>query len=191
MKPHIIAAHTLWQTLLEPSDTAIDATAGNGHDSSLLFNLLQNGKLYVFDIQEEAIQKTKLKISQEKSNCQVEFICGSHASFPEAIKPESVKLIIYNLGYLPGGDKQITTLTSSTLLSLQNALPLVSNNGVISITLYPGHPEGYKEAEAVLDFAKSLKNCSIEHKTWKSNSTSPSLLLIQKTTTPSPDEWAA
>ena len=55
------------------------------------------------------------------------------------------KLIVYNLGYLPGSDKLLTTKTSSTLLSVEKALSLIAPNGAISITCYPGHEEGKKE----------------------------------------------
>lgn len=180
MKPHLIAAHAAWKILLHAHDTVIDATAGNGYDTLLLFNLLQEGKLFVFDIQEKAIHSTKKKLSQEKSNCEVEFICGSHAFFPSQIKAESVKLIVYNLGYLPGGNKAITTRASSTLQSIKNALSLISRKGMISITLYPGHDEGRKETDAILAFTKNLQNWSVDHKRWQESSVSPSLLLLTK-----------
>lgn len=175
MRPHIAFAHSFWETLLKPDDVAIDATAGNGHDTLFLSKLLRQGKLYAFDIQEQAIKQTQLKL--EPTGCQIELLCCSHATFPPHILPASVRLIVYNLGYLPGGDKKITTLTSSTLTSLTNALPLIKPGGAISLTLYPGHPEGAYEAQAVLAFAKNLKGWKIEHKCWSS---SPSVLLMTK-----------
>lgn len=180
MKPHITFAHDLWQNHLLQTDTAIDATAGNGHDALFLYKHLQKGKLIAIDIQEAAIKKAESLVASETSQCKLGFILGSHATFPASIEPESVKLIVYNLGYLPGGDKQITTLTASTLLSLQNALPLIQPGGMISVTLYPGHLEGAKEAEEVLAYAKTLSiNWNVEHKVW-GKAHSPSLLLMKK-----------
>ena len=177
MKPHLEFAHSFWKTLLQPDDSAIDATAGNGHDTLFLSKLLPRGKLYAVDIQETAIKKTRLRLEKEPSSCQVELLCCSHATFPDCIPYESVRLIVYNLGYLPGGDKGITTLAASTLTSLKNALPLIKTGGVISLTLYPGHPEGHYETQAVLAFAKNLKGWKITHKCWEKDAT-PSVLLM-------------
>lgn len=173
--PHIQAAHDLWKKQVLPSDTVIDATAGNGNDTLFLSTLLTTGKIYAFDIQEKALQNTKEKL--KNASCNIEYILSSHANFPSTI--QNVRLIVYNLGYLPGQDKSITTQTSSTLESLNNALPLLVPNGAISITLYPGHAEGAKEAKAVLEFVHTLPNCHVEHYTWGENPLSPSLLWIR------------
>lgn len=168
---HIKKAHSLWKGIVQPADTVIDATCGNGHDSLILSTLVPEGTLYVFDIQKEALEKTKEKLTHTHYIP----IHGSHAQFPPEIQKGSVRLIVYNLGYLPGGDKSITTLTESTLESIQNALPLLTPDGILSITLYPGHPEGFCESQAVLEFAKGFR---FNHYTFKENLLSPSLLII-------------
>lgn len=136
---HIALAHSLWQELLQPADTAIDATCGNGNDTLFLAPLVE--KLYAIDIQEEAIAKAKAKCAGYTN---ITFIHGSHAHLPHC----SPALIVYNLGYLPGGDKTLTTLTSTTLQSLESAKALQPK--MISITLYPGHPEGLIESETLI-----------------------------------------
>lgn len=47
----------------------------------------------------------------------------------------------YNLGWLPGGDKSITTMLEDTLESIEAAQRLVKHGGMISVMLYRGHAE--------------------------------------------------
>ena len=179
---HLDAAHALWQKILHENDIAIDATAGNGHDTLVLSRLIKTGTLYAIDIQAEALKKTKEKIEKENPHYeQVAYINASHATFPDTIAKNSVRLIVYNLGYLPGGDKSLTTKTSSTLTSLENAIDLLMQGGALSLMLYPGHEEGEKEAKAVVEFAKNLPQTKWEvtHHTHPDNPKSPSLLWIQ------------
>lgn len=179
---HLDAAHALWQKTLHENDTAIDATAGNGHDTLVLSRMIKTGKLYAIDIQQEALRKTKEKIEQNNSGYeQIVYINASHATFPDSIPLHSVRLIVYNLGYLPGGDKSLTTQTSSTLKSLENALDLLMPGGALSLMLYPGHEEGEKEAAAVVEFAKKLPKIKYEviHHKHPDNPKSPSLLWVQ------------
>lgn len=91
-------------------------------------------------------------------------------------------LIVYNLGYLPGGDKTITTESSTTLESLQAAFPLIMPGGAISIACYPGHPSGKTEEENVMTFASSLdpQVWSCCHHRWLNRRNAPSLILIQR-----------
>ena len=70
--------------------------------------------------------------------------------------PEKAAVIVFNLGYLPGGDKEITTHTESTLCALQAALELLRVDGLLCVTVYWGHPSGREEREAVLRWAKNL-----------------------------------
>ena len=190
---HIDLAHQYWQTALTPGDTAIDATCGNGHDSLVLAKWALSetaGKLIVMDIQVAAITNTHNLLASrlsEKSLSRVHYLQQSHAEFPASIAKRSVKLIVYNLGYLPGGDKSLTTMTDSSLESIQRALELIVNGGVISITCYPGHPEGEKEHEKILALVNTLPsnewNCC--HHKWMHSPKAPSLLLLQRGSTQS------
>ncbi|KAM3567642.1 hypothetical protein VYU27_010216, partial [Nannochloropsis oceanica] len=80
--------------------------------------------------------------------------------FPLSIRDNSVSLLVYNLGYLPGQeDKRRPTMAEDTLESLRQALfirPILATHGLISLTCYRGHPEGAKEAAAVQDFVEGL-----------------------------------
>ena len=140
-KDHIQLAHHYWNLFLQSGDTVIDSTCGNGHDSLFLAKKIltdsKTGKLYLIDLQETAILNTEKLLNAHLSSEQmqhVHFLHASHAIFPDSIFPSSVSLIVYNLGYLPGGDKSFTTSTTSTLESIKNATSLIKPGGVISIT---------------------------------------------------------
>lgn len=175
-------AHRFWESILQPGDMAVDATAGNGHDTLFLARLPLT-KLYALDIQESACTNTSTLLKTELSESdlgKVEVICQSHSTFPKGT--EGAKLIVYNLGYLPGGDKSKTTMTGTTLQSLESALSLVAAGGAISLTCYPGHPEGAKEEESLLQFANQLpkEDWCVTHIRFSNRNQSPSLLFIQK-----------
>ncbi len=173
-KPHIIQAHTYWKNHLQPGDLAIDMTCGNGHDTLFLADL--GAQVFAFDIQEAAIAKTKQLVPSANT------IHRSHDELNQVELPSAPKLIVYNLGYLPGGDKSIVTLTTSTIHSLKQATTLLAQNGAISIMCYPGHDEGLVEELEVISFCKSLpsKEWTICFHQWINRPKAPSLVWLQK-----------
>lgn len=181
-------AQGYWKRLLKKGDTVIDATCGNGHDTVTLAQLMEDlggGNLIALDVQDAALEATKILCKEwfePASRVQIDLLRQSHASFPEKLLPSSVALIVYNLGYLPGGDKSVTTLTSSTLQSIETALPLLREGGALSVTCYPGHEEGAKEEKNILEYVQKLppEQWSCCHHKWINRRTAPSLLLIQK-----------
>ncbi|MBM3208178.1 MAG: 16S rRNA (cytosine(1402)-N(4))-methyltransferase [Chlamydiae bacterium] len=182
-------AHLFWLNLIKKDDIVIDATVGNGKDILFLASTLMNlggGSIYGLDIQKQAIETTHelLKEHAERFLPHTRLIHASHESFPREILQGSVKLIVYNLGYLPGGDKTITTMTESTIISIKSSLELICPGGAISITCYPGHEEGHKEFLALTTLLTTLaksKFCVTSH-TWMNRQNSPLLLFIQKST---------
>jgi predicted methyltransferase len=187
---HLDLAHDYWSQLVCVGDHVIDATCGNGHDTLKLCQLAianGRGKVYAFDIQSQAIEATRHLLKthlQEEEMGSVDIRQGCHSTFPLDILPESIKLIVYNLGYLPGGNKQYTTRQENTLHSLRHAQQLLLPGGVISMTCYPGHSEGASEQAALLAEAAQLspKEWSCCHHVWLNRREAPSLLLIQKKT---------
>jgi SAM-dependent methyltransferase len=180
-------AHILWEQLLGKNDIVIDATMGNGKDTLILAKILSkrgSGKVIALDIQPKALENTLKLLNENVSEFlpNIELLLTSHENFPSEIEPESVKLIVYNLGYLPGADKELTTQTATTLVSIEKALDLLAPGGALSVTCYPGHAEGQKEHEAIKAFVKGLDSrefCVSEH-VWPGRNLSPILLLIQK-----------
>lgn len=179
-------AHSYWRQILQGGETVIDATCGNGCDLLTLSELVLQetaGHVIGYDIQEEAIEKSwmllrsKLKPSQF-ARIDLKQMSHVHLPFP----PNSIKLIVYNLGYLPGGTKTLTTKKDTTLESLNKALPLITPGGALSITCYPGHDEGGEEEKLILEWSKKLspKVWSVCYHQWVNRTLSPSLFLIQR-----------
>ncbi|SYX09239.1 hypothetical protein,Putative rRNA methylase [Chlamydia poikilotherma] len=155
-------SHEIFQKVLNPGDTVVDATCGNGKDCLILARLLKGkGKLVAYDVQREALDKASLLCSSSLSfeeRSIIEFKEMSH----EYINEAGAKLFHYNLGYLPNGDKSLTTLETSTLVSVQRALDLVAPQGVITVVCYPGHEEGENEMVSVERLA-----CGLDSKLWE------------------------
>jgi len=160
----------------------IDATMGNGHDT--LFLARHSLKVYSFDIQDSAINATYKRL--EKNNClkNVNLIHAGHESMSQHIAPdEKADAILFNLGYLPHADPTIITQKKSTIIALNHAIKILSNNGIISILAYPGHTGGSSELQAIIQWYKNL-NCSdfaisIIH-SMHEKTNSPRLFTIQK-----------
>jgi SAM-dependent methyltransferase len=170
MKPHLEKAHQFWRDHLRPSDCVIDATCGNGKDTAILARLVPEGHIYTIDIQQDALKKAQSFVSCKN----VTFLHQCHSHLPNI---QGVKLIVYNLGYLPGGDKRITSQVETTLASLNRALDILPLGGALSIICYPGHPEGAREQEAVQKWSENLSQ-STQWSTWKTGS--PTLLIVIK-----------
>ncbi|KZL91129.1 tRNA (mnm(5)s(2)U34)-methyltransferase [Clostridium magnum] len=154
---------------------AVDATLGNGYDTDFLSNNFL--KVYSFDIQQCAI-----KTYENKNINNVILINDSHENFIKYIN-EKVNCIMYNLGFLPGGDKNITTKCESTLMSLESSLNIIDKGGLITIALYRGHEEGKKEENAVINFVQNLpkeKYGVMLHSFVNRNNLAPFLIVIEK-----------
>ena len=67
-----------------------------------------------------------------------------------------VKVVMFNLGYLPGGDHNIGTKGATTIEAIEKSLSLLVKNGIVMIVIYYGGDSGFDEKEAVLEFLASL-----------------------------------
>lgn len=167
--------HNIIKSYCKNFDLAVDCTLGNGQDCDFLRENFK--KVYAFEIQEEAAKKYL-----EKNYNNVEVIINSHEYIKDYIK-EEVDCIMYNLGFLPGGDKNITTIYEASLESIKESLELIRPGGFITVAAYPGHEEGRKEKEGLYSFFKTLpknKFGVMEHNFFNRNSNSPSLIIIEK-----------
>jgi hypothetical protein len=169
---HLDLAHFWWARLVTPSDTVIDMTCGNGHDTKVL-STLNPKRLIAIDIQPQALERAKLLAPD------AEFFLKDHSQYPDELEDKSVKLAVYNLGWLPGSDKSCTTLATTTLKSVFSLMPKIVSGGLISLTCYPGHAEGKKEEDALLDALKGLQGWSVCYHTWVNKKAAPSLILLQ------------
>ena len=172
-------AHAAVRRVLAVGEVAIDATAGNGHDTRLLAELVgPAGRVFAFDIQPEALACTAKELG-DTSN--VTLLARDHAEMRDAIPPElhgRIGAVMFNLGYLPGGDKSITTQPASTLKAISSALELLRPGGVLTVIAYIGHPGGAKEAEAVAELLGAF--LTREEQAEESVSGAPRLFVVHK-----------
>jgi ubiquinone/menaquinone biosynthesis C-methylase UbiE len=143
---------SLVQEILRPlirvGDLVIDATAGNGHDTLFLAGCVgETGRVLAFDVQQAALESAALRVGPLASR--VEFFLESHAEMATHAAPASVAVVMFNLGYLPGEDHELTTEAVETVAALDTAAEVLKAGGVISIICYPGHPAGAQEAAVV------------------------------------------
>ena len=153
-------AHNLIRGVLHPGAIVIDATVGNGHDALFLAEQIgPSGRVYGFDIQQAAIDSTREKFQQAHIPECLTLIHASHADMDERVPPQhhgTISVIMFNLGYLPGGDKSIITRTDSTLRALNSASRLLTTEGLITILAYPGHDGGDTETDRVKNWCEQL-----------------------------------
>jgi SAM-dependent methyltransferase len=174
--PHLKLAKEYWKSHLKNSDLAIDATCGNGHDTLFLSELCS---VVGLDIQPLAIQNTEALLAKHMKKAVLHRL--SHEKIDTLPLPHPPNLIVYNLGYLPHGNKAITTQTESTLESVKKSLEMLAPGGALSITCYPGHDEGLREEHALEMWAASLPSdkWTVSHHKWLNRDRAPSLLWIQ------------
>jgi len=149
-------AHMLISQKVAEGDVVIDATAGNGNDTFSLAKLVgPKGIVFAFDVQSQAIENTRSLLSEHGLLANVELINDGHENLDKYVKG-SVKLVLFNLGYLPKADRSITTKKETTLIAMQKSLALLDKYGLVLVVIYPGHDEGMKEKDEILEFASEL-----------------------------------
>lgn len=150
-------AQDLLRGEIHEGDIVIDATAGNGHDTVFLAGLVgKTGRVLAFDIQENAIKETRRHLEESKLDARVALYWKSHTHMAEHADEKSVSAIMFNLGYLPGGDHGVTTSESETIAAIAVSEKLLKSGGLLSIVCYPGHPEGASEADNVESWLTGL-----------------------------------
>ncbi|MGH8549416.1 MAG: class I SAM-dependent methyltransferase [Methylococcales bacterium] len=153
-------AHEIISAVLRPGDIAIDATVGNGLDTLFLAHRVDcDGFVYGFDIQPEAIRIARCKLHQAGLENRARLVLGSHADLERHIANEHrprVKAVMFNLGYLPGGNRTIRTTPKSACIALESACSLLSGGGRITVLCYTAHPGGRTETDQIKKFVTSL-----------------------------------
>lgn len=176
-------SHRLVAVAVQKGDTAADATCGNGYDTVFLAQLVgDQGRVLAFDIQDAAIENTRNKLTESRLNHRVQLINASHAYMDEYL-PDQIATAMFNLGYLPGGDHQITTCGQETIFALQHCIKRLRPGGLITIVAYPGHPGGGEEIKQIKEYLSQLDQK--EYETWQLNfmnqrNQPPCLLVVSK-----------
>lgn len=162
-----------------PLSLAVDATCGNGHDTLFLAKLgFKN--IVGFDIQTEAITSTKKRLGAAGIE-NIRLIHASHENIGKYVD-QKINCVMFNLGYLPSADKSITTKTTTTLAALKFCLTVLSEDGLISVMCYPGHPAGLEESNAIQKWLISLDDCwnVSTHQASSPKPNAPVLYLLRK-----------
>ena len=177
-------AHQSVRAVVRSGDHVVDATAGNGHDVAFLAELVGvSGKVHAFDLQQAALATTEEKLREAGllDHCALHHL--SHERMAEVMPPETrgrIHAIVFNLGYLPGGDKEVTTKADTTAAALRAALRLLRPGGLLAVIAYRGHPGGKDECEAA---RRELETEEVEFSVegdLSSEATSPLLLVARK-----------
>lgn len=141
---------------LNSGDTAVDCTMGNGNDTAFLCSLVgEDGRVYAFDIQESAVINTRKKLRELSFLDRARLILDGHQNVDRYVK-EKVKLVMFNLGYLPKGNHEITTKKETTIEAVEKCMSLLDSNGIILLVIYWGHENGKEEKEALESYASKL-----------------------------------
>lgn len=153
-------------------DYCIDATCGNGHDTVLLCSLVgENGVVAGFDIQEEAIEKTRNRLRENGLEKRARLFCRGHEMMDEVLSADPicermtrrteneygcVSCIVFNFGYLPGGSHEFATKAVTSVEAIERSLRLLKKGGIISLCIYSGKDSGFEEKSVLLDYLKEL-----------------------------------
>lgn len=170
-------AHILIKEHVQKDSLVVDATCGNGNDTLFLASLVPNGKVLAYDIQLNAINASK-DLTKDYNN--IEFF---HTSF-ENIDVVNCSCVLFNLGYLPNGEKSIKTTKDVTLKTIKKLVDSFDQNPhmIIYIIAYPGHLEGLEESIALDSYIKELDSKLYLSTTFKpaNQKNAPYLITISK-----------
>ena len=172
---HFILTH------LKEGDVAVDFTMGNGYDTEFLCRTVgPTGHVYAFDIQEQAVASTAARLAEVDCPRCYTLIHDSHHKVLDYVKGP-IKAGMFNLGYLPGGDKSITTMRETTLPAIEAALELLGPKSILSVAIYPGHEEGDAEGKLVSEYFSTLDRFRVSVAQIKiiNSPTSPFFIMVE------------
>ena len=176
-------AHILIRHAVKVGDRVVDATVGNGHDTLLLAELVgPSGHVLGFDVQEAALEATAQRVD---GLSQVTLVHAGHEALSEHMPDDesrSLTAVMFNLGYLPGAPREIITRSETTLAGLRQSLHHLACRGLITLVLYPGHPGGAEEADAVRSYTQNLPEefAVTQYARINSQRPAPELIVIER-----------
>ncbi|MDD3839239.1 MAG: class I SAM-dependent methyltransferase [Clostridia bacterium] len=176
-------SHEFLEKVVRPGQTVVDATVGNGYDTVFLAELVgEKGIVYGFDIQDKAIKATQKRLIDHGLQQRVVLINDGHQNIGNYINT-NINGVLFNLGYLPGGDRSIITLPENTIRCIDICKTKLDTEGIIVICLYTGHDGGLYEKKEIIKYVKELdsKEYSVLHSYFVNKPNNPpELIIIQK-----------
>jgi tRNA G37 N-methylase Trm5 len=138
IKNSLNQSHDIIKKIINEGDVVVDATAGNGNDTLLLAKLVgEKGRVYAFDIQQDAINNTIKKLQDNNLDPRVTVIKDGHQNMDKYVN-DGIKAVMFNLGYLPGGDHSIATKGDTTITAVKKSMDLLMVGGIITVVIYYG-----------------------------------------------------
>lgn len=149
--------HHFIKNQVRSGDLCIDATMGNGNDTELLCRLAgPDGQVLAFDIQKQALIQTKKRLREAGAPDNYRLILDSHSHMDHYAAKASVSCIVFNFGYLPGGDHTLATGPATSIPAVAQGLRLLKKGGLMSLCIYSGGDSGFEERDALLPYLKNL-----------------------------------
>ena len=149
-------ARQLIESHVKEGAKVIDATMGNGHDTLWLCNLVgDTGKVYAFDVQEEAVKATENRLKENHVDHRAKLYLKGHETIGLTVR-SLIDAAVFNLGWLPGFEKSVRTKKDTTISAVNQALSMLKDGGLLTICVYPGHEEGEEELTHLSAWAESL-----------------------------------
>jgi hypothetical protein len=177
-----IAAQWL-RGVVRPGDHAVDATMGNGYDTCLLAELAgESGHVTAFDVQEQALVNTRNRLTDAGLIERVTLCLSGHEHMAEYVR-RPIRAVSFNLGWLPGSDKSVTTCWDTTWPAVQAGLKLLLPLGICVICIYPGHAAGQEEKSRLLDAFAALpprEFTVLRHQFLNAGAGAPECIVIQR-----------
>lgn len=180
-----VEAHRIASQYIGSGDIVVDATAGNGFDTLFLANTVgESGLVYAIDIQACAIEIVEQKATANGLIPRIRLFQRSHSELANIIEPNhagNVSAVLFNLGYLPFGDKSLVTTPATTIPALETALNVLKPGGLLSVLVYSGHDGGKTESDSVTQWIEGhAVNADSQFLRDESNPRSPTLWTIIK-----------
>ncbi len=150
-------SHQFMAAHIRPGQFCIDATAGKGRDTVFLCGLVgKTGRVLAFDIQADAVLQTKQRVEADGYSEVATVLLAGHETMAAYAQKESIDGIMFNLGWLPGGNHRVFSQPQTTIHAIRDGLSLLKPGGVMSICIYHGKETGTAERDALLPFFKTL-----------------------------------
>ncbi|WP_202078296.1 tRNA (mnm(5)s(2)U34)-methyltransferase [Caldalkalibacillus salinus] len=178
--------HHIIQDVVNEGDLVVDATMGNGHDTLFLAQLVgKTGKVLSYDVQPQALAKTKERLIQAQQVDQVQLCLKGHETIHEELSKlnRPLSAAMFNLGYLPGSDKTVVTQPETTIQALYHLREYLKPGGIIAMVVYHGHEQGKAEKNLLLEEVMSWEQKSydvLQYQFINQKNDPPFLLAIQK-----------
>lgn len=163
---HRVCVSSLASTPQPCCFVGIDATCGNGHDTVFLAQTFAQyavdtpWQVLGFDIQQRALANTHALIAQHPPLApHIKLHAIGHQHLKQFVPTtHTVCAAMFNLGYLPRGNKSVITTPHHTIDAITAALVLLAPLGVITVHCYGGHLGGAEEMDSVANLFTTLSH---------------------------------